>query len=70
MECVIKAVASRQGCDAAGRLRGRWRHEISIAIQRRKAAMIRSVIPDRSASQEWLARGGASGTRLPPIHEE
>ena len=43
---------------AAADLRSRWHHEIAIAIQRRKAAMIRACLPSRPLRQEWLVDGG------------
>ena len=51
----------------------RWRHEIGVVIQRRKAAMVRAVIPRAQARQDWLQRGHcASGAvqRLPSLQEE
>ena len=35
----------------------RWKHEITIAIMRRRAAMSRSVLPRRSAWEDWLLAG-------------
>jgi len=73
MECSVRAVKSRHGTSAAEDLRRRWRHEIAVAIQRRKAAMIRAALPEKSLRQEWLANGGrAAGEHamLPPISVE
>ena len=44
----------------------RWRHEIQIAIQRRRAAMARAVLPKSSAREEWLLLGRTEG---PPCAE-
>ena len=64
-------VRARKGIEAAAELRERWRHQIGVAIQRRKAAMIRSTMPGRPASQEWLERGGrVPGSMLPPLDED
>jgi hypothetical protein len=38
-------------------LRARWRHEMMIAILRRRAAMARSVVPRPSRRAEWLLTG-------------
>ena len=35
----------------------RWKHEIAIAIARRRAAMARSVQPGANARQQWLING-------------
>ena len=58
-----------------GGFRARWRHEIGVATQRRKAAMMRAVLPGRSKRQNWLLRGPAGNfdgeaSVLPPIAEE
>ena len=50
--------ANRSDSDAQPRaLLGRWRHEIQIAIQRRRAAMMRAVLPRASSSATWLLTG-------------
>eukprot|EP00973_Karenia_brevis_P052147 7245291-Karenia_brevis.AAC.1 len=38
----------------------RWRHEIQIAILRRRAAMHRAVLPKLSAFEQWLLTGNAN----------
>ena len=53
----------------------RWKHEISIAILRRRAAMARAVLPRASAQELWLLAGQvdrAEGddARLPPLDED
>ena len=40
-----------------GRIVGRWKHEIAVAIARRRAAMARAVQPKMSQSQKWLLAG-------------
>jgi hypothetical protein len=73
LESALRMVRLRRGEEAAVELRGRWRHEITVAIQRRKAAMMRAVMPGRTRRQEWLARGGhcADGAgQLPPLPPE
>ena len=70
MESALRMVRTRKGAEAAADLRDRWRHEITIAIQRRKAAMIRAVLPLPAGRQEWLGHGGRLGEGenvLPPI---
>ena len=48
--------ARRAGSDATA-LRGRWKHEVQIAIQRRRAAMARAVLPRASPHDLWLLTG-------------
>ncbi len=67
--------AARGGseADAAGLLR-RWRHELRVAIQRRRAAMARAVLPRATAREMWLLTGftGAvpsSDGRAPPLDD-
>ena len=71
LECALRTIRARKGLEAAAHLRTRWRHEISVAIQRRKAAMIRAALPARSRRQEWLASGQqdttGNGCQLPPL---
>ena len=42
---------------SAGSLVARWKHEIQIAILRRRAAMARAVLPKATAQQLWLLSG-------------
>ena len=70
LECALKLVRTRKGAEAAAELRGRWQHEIAVAIQRRKAAMIRAALPAQSGRQAWLERGGRlddGDNVLPPV---
>ena len=52
----------------------RWKHEITVAIMRRRAAMSRAVLPGRSARAEWLLTGwsdeAATSTRRAPQLDE
>jgi hypothetical protein len=53
----------------------RWGHEIQVAIQRRRAAMTRAVLPRASAREDWLLTGRtdatpSSGNRAPPLDED
>ena len=59
LDAAVRTVRSRRGDVDAVALQQRRRHEITVAIQRRKAAMLKAVLPQRSDRQEWLARGGA-----------
>ena len=52
----------------------RCRHEIQVAIQRRRAAMTRAVLPKLGAAALWLVAGDAAGVpssdrRAPPLHD-
>ena len=81
MEFTLAAIGRKLGAEQVPRIRERWRHEIAVAIQRRKAAMIRSCLPLRGLRQEWLLSGkstystsreeaGGPQSRLPAIPEE
>ena len=53
-------------------LRARWRHEIQIALLRRRAAMTRAVLPRMAARDVWLLTGHScsvpsSTRRLEPL---
>ena len=60
--------------DTASALMGRWRHEIQIAILRRRAAMCRAVLPKATAFEHWLRTGiadrGQPAQRCEAITEE
>ena len=69
----IAATRSGSQASSAG-LMGRWRHEVQIAIQRRRAAMARAVLPRATARQLWLltgnsARPPSSLHREPPLDD-
>jgi hypothetical protein len=51
---------------------GRWRHEVNVAILRRRAAMTRAVQPRPTARARWLLTGhtdeeAGSGGRAPQL---
>ena len=53
----------------------RWKHEIQIAIMRRRAAMMRAVVPGASAAGAWLLTGRSDAApsstgRMQTIEEE
>ena len=53
----------------------RWKHEITVAILRRRAAMSRAVVPGRSARAEWLLTGWSDAAvtneqRAPQLDED
>jgi hypothetical protein len=59
---------------SARQLRARWRHDIQVALQQRRAAMARSVLPRKSARDAWLLTGRAesvpsSDRREPPFDQ-
>ena len=67
-------LAARKGNGAgkAKAIAGRWKHEIAVAIARRRAAMARAVLPRMSQSQKWLLAGRCEemptdADRLPPL---
>ena len=72
MECTLQMVRRRRSLVVSTDLRARWQREIAVAIQRRKAAMMRACLPSSPLRQEWLAQGGAAGeagdgNMLPPL---
>ena len=54
----------------------RWRHEIQIAILRRRAAMFRATQPKVGAKEAWLLTGAPGdggddgGARLEEVEEQ
>ncbi len=53
----------------------RCRHEIQVALQRRRAAMTRAVLPKLGAAALWLVAGEAAGVpssdrRAPPLSDD
>ena len=59
----------------AASLVARWKHEVQIAILRRRAAMVRAVLPKPTAKQIWLLssqvdRADGEGERALPLEEE
>ena len=66
--------ASRSDGATAGALAARWRHEIQIALLRRRAAMARAVLPRLTAREAWMLTGWSTAVpsserRLPPLRE-
>ena len=67
---------TRNGQQAsAGALVTRWKHEIQIAILRRRAAMARAVLPRASALDLWLLTGqtdreASTEARAAPLDED
>ena len=70
MACTQKLIKTKLGAEEVAGFGERWRHESAIAIQRRKAAMIRAVLPTMSRRQRWMLNGHDSGPRLPSIEED
>ena len=73
LDNTVRLFQNRHGKAEATSMRVKWKHELGVALQRRKAAMIRSVLPGLSNRQQWLQGQGASeGAQrpLPPIIEE
>ena len=73
MDNAVRLFGNRHGREEATAMRARWHHEVGVALQRRKAAMIRAVLPKAPARQRWLAEGGTDDVahgRLPTIGEE
>ena len=59
---VAEQVANRsEQQPKASEVLARCRHEIQVAIQRRRAAMTRAVLPKLGATDEWLLTGQAGG---------
>ncbi len=61
--------------DSPSLVLGRWRHEITTSIMRRRAAMLRAVLPQRTRYHRWMMTGrvGAppsSEVRAPPLDED
>ena len=55
-----QAVVRAGGTGDAASLLRRWKHEIMVAILRRRAAMSRAVLPRHSEREEWLLTGHAN----------
>ena len=66
------AARKGNGTTRAKMIAERWKHEISVAIARRRAAMARAVLPRLGKSQKWLLAGQSDeaptdADRLPPL---
>ncbi len=77
LKFAVGIAARRQGGgEAMPGMLARWRHEIGVAIMRRRAAMVRAVLPKPSAKELWMVTGApgadgiGSGSKLPEIDEE
>ena len=57
MKYAADIAARRQGGAAAPGLLARWKHEITVAIVRRRAAMVRAVQPAMGAKELWMLTG-------------
>ena len=60
---------------AASELTSRWKHEIQIAILRRRAAMTRAVLPRWSVRSQFLLTGqvdrdAGCSERAPPVDDD
>jgi hypothetical protein len=67
-------VAARRAGSEATALLSRWKHEVQIAIQRRRAAMARAVLPRATPQELWLLTGQGGlqpdpAERAPPLDE-
>ncbi len=69
LECTVQMVGRKLGQDSVAAFRRKWRHEIGIAIQRRKVAMIRACVPEVGGRRAWLAGHAPEVARTPPLEE-
>ena len=56
----LAANRSERHADSAAFL-SRWRHEVQVALLRRRAAMMRAVMPQPSPQSDWLLTGFVQG---------
>ena len=56
LQHAAKALARKVDEAAVRDIQRRWLHDIGIAIQRRKAAMMRACLPEKSHHQTWLCK--------------
>jgi len=75
LKFAVSIAARRQGGgEAMPGMMARWRHEIGVAIARRRAAMMRSVLPKPNAKELWMMTGvpgdDAIGAKLAEIDED
>ena len=52
-----QAVHRNERHSDARSLLARWRHEIQITLQQRRAAMTRAVVPQMTAAEAWMLTG-------------
>ena len=57
MKFAAQLVASKSGQEFGTGFLSRWKHEVQVAIQRRRAAMARSVLPRLSKEELWMIYG-------------
>ena len=57
MKFAAQLIACKRGQDFGGGFLSRWKHEVQVAIQRRRAAMARSVLPRLTKEELWLLSG-------------
>ena len=73
---MVRLFSNKHGKAEAVGFRCRFLHEVGVAIQRRKAAMIRAALPRLSKRQRWMQgmdSGGvtcADAGRLPSIEDD
>jgi hypothetical protein len=76
LKYAAEAAARKRGGVAVQGLLSRWKHEITVAIIRRRAAMLRAVLPKAQAKDLWMLTGASDETgygaegRLPEIEEQ
>jgi hypothetical protein len=76
LKFAAETVARKRGGVSVPNFLSRWKHEIQIAILRRRAAMFRATQPKVGAKDAWLLTGvpgdgdGEGGVRLEEIEEE
>ena len=62
LQCAADIASSRTGQQMSAKsLQRRWKHEVQIALLRRRAAMTRAVLPNPSARAEWFFAGIIDG---------
>ena len=76
LQFAVQIAVTRNGQQAsAAALISRWKHEIQIAILRRRAAMSRAVLPISTPKEYWLLTGQADraegdSQRAVPLEED
>ena len=76
LKFVAETAARRRGGQvSAMALQARWKHEITVAIMRRRAAMARAVLPKMRPREIWLLTGhteatASSDARSPELDDE
>ena len=76
LKFAAESAARKRGGVSVPNLLRRWRHEIQIAILRRRAAMLRAMQPKVGAKEAWLRTGAPGdggddgGARLEEVEEQ